>query len=154
MDQLAERQVEHLISDWERVYCPYEDCSYLQLRPELPQAPDGPSCSQNGGIGAVECLSCHRLFCLECHVPWHPKLTCEENERLTEDEKSDLLLLRGLAKDNNWQWCACGHLVERNQGCNHMRCRCGKEFCYICGGTWSHDHICPDQVEQVMQATA
>ncbi|KAL2620015.1 hypothetical protein R1flu_000220 [Riccia fluitans] len=141
LDQIAQRQVENVISNWERVYCPYEDCSFLQLRPDVPE-PAEPSGSQRAAIGAVECLSCHRLFCLECQVPWHSNLTCEEYECFSDDEKSDLLLIRGLAKDNNWQRCACGHLVERNQGCNHMKCRCGKEFCYICGDAWSHHHTC------------
>ncbi|KAL2613520.1 hypothetical protein R1flu_025212 [Riccia fluitans] len=121
-DQIAQRQVDNLISNRERVYCPYKDCSYLQLRPDVP-TPTEPSGSQPAAIGAVECLSCHRLFCLECQVPWHRNLTCQEYEFLSDDQKPDLLLIRGLAKDNNWQRCACGHLVERNQGCNHMKCR-------------------------------
>ena len=27
----------------------------------------------------------------------------------------------------------CKYWVEKNDGCNHMTCRCGYEFCYICG---------------------
>jgi len=27
-------------------------------------------------------------------------------------------------------------LVERTQGCDHMTCRCGQEFCYRCGGLY------------------
>jgi len=26
----------------------------------------------------------------------------------------------------------CGTGIEKKSGCNHMRCRCGCEFCYFC----------------------
>ena len=26
----------------------------------------------------------------------------------------------------------CGMLIEHERDCKHMRCRCGKEFCFIC----------------------
>lgn len=27
----------------------------------------------------------------------------------------------------------CKMWVEKTMGCNHMSCRCGKDFCYLCG---------------------
>ena len=30
----------------------------------------------------------------------------------------------------------CEFWVERSEGCDHMRCRCGKDFCYKCGGKY------------------
>ena len=27
----------------------------------------------------------------------------------------------------------CKFWVEKNQGCNHMKCRWGTDFCYLCG---------------------
>ena len=37
---------------------------------------------------------------------------------------------------------SCGMLIEHVRACKHMRCRCGKEFCFIClkpkeGTSWS-----------------
>lgn len=32
----------------------------------------------------------------------------------------------------------CRFWVEKTEGCDHMRCRCGKEFCYKCGGIYGH----------------
>jgi hypothetical protein len=26
--------------------------------------------------------------------------------------------------------------VEKSEGCHHMKCRCGMEFCYACGGIY------------------
>lgn len=30
----------------------------------------------------------------------------------------------------------CRHLIEKASGCNHMVCRCGQQFCYLCGEAW------------------
>lgn len=27
---------------------------------------------------------------------------------------------------------SCGMMIEHVEACKHMRCRCGKEFCFIC----------------------
>ncbi|RZC85327.1 hypothetical protein C5167_041511, partial [Papaver somniferum] len=34
----------------------------------------------------------------------------------------------------NWKQCpSCKFYVERRGGCRHMICRCGSQFCYVCG---------------------
>merc|ERR1711977_727095 len=41
------------------------------------------------------------------------------------------------ASNGNAQICPhCTSLVERSDGCRHMRCRCGGEFCFLCGDTY------------------
>ncbi|RYP06431.1 hypothetical protein DL764_003167 [Monosporascus ibericus] len=41
------------------------------------------------------------------------------------------------AKEEGWQRCSkCRILVELKEGCNHMMCRCGAEFCMMCGAKW------------------
>ncbi len=38
---------------------------------------------------------------------------------------------------SNTQVCPhCYALVQRSEGCNHMTCLCGKEFCYFCGESY------------------
>ena len=34
------------------------------------------------------------------------------------------------------QCSKCMFWVEKNQGCDHMTCRCGYQFCYKCGGEY------------------
>ncbi|KAK4132251.1 hypothetical protein BT67DRAFT_435611 [Trichocladium antarcticum] len=47
--------------------------------------------------------------------------------RMAQNTKS-----RGL-----FQFCQrCHRLVSRAEGCNHMTCVCGHDFCIICGGDW------------------
>ena len=39
-----------------------------------------------------------------------------------------------LSSEQRWKKCpACHNVVERSEGCNHIRCRCGTGFCYLCG---------------------
>ena len=43
--------------------------------------------------------------------------------------------LIAFAKNNNYQQCnQCKFWVERSDGCNELKCRCGNVFCYSCGG--------------------
>lgn len=51
--------------------------------------------------------------------------------------------LRELAKEKEWQTCSkCRRIVERIDGCLHMTCLCGFEFCYRCGAEYSGPGMC------------
>lgn len=39
--------------------------------------------------------------------------------------------------------------IERTEGCNHMTCRCGNQFCFVCLGWWSEEHYeCGNRLDQ------
>ncbi|KAL9386476.1 hypothetical protein Peur_019600 [Populus x canadensis] len=122
---------EEVINASQRFYCPFKDCSALLI-------------DDNEGEAIIEseCPFCHRLFCALCSVPWHSGIECEEFQRLNEDERGrEDLMLRELAKDKKWSRCPqCKFYVERTEGCPHMICRCGFQFCYGCGAEWIGDH--------------
>ncbi|KAK6153844.1 hypothetical protein DH2020_013483 [Rehmannia glutinosa] len=122
---------ESMILPWQKFYCPYKSCSVLLVKD-----------SDEEVIGEAECPLCRRLFCVECKVPWHSGIGCEEFSTMNENERgSDDLMVHELAKRNGWQRCpSCKFYVEKNEGCLHMTCRCGFEFCYACGETWSFTH--------------
>ncbi|KAI0133238.1 hypothetical protein F4776DRAFT_655127 [Hypoxylon sp. NC0597] len=65
-------------------------------------------------------------------------MTCKgasHNNDCPNDEQLQQVLQ--LAQEQHWQRCQnCWALVELNFGCNHMTCRCGHDFCYICGARW------------------
>ncbi|XWS12248.1 hypothetical protein CRYUN_Cryun37aG0073200 [Craigia yunnanensis] len=115
----------------QRFYCPFRDCS-------------APLLNDDGGevIRESECPFCHRLFCAQCYVPWHPGIECEDFQRLNEDERGrEDLLVRELANENKWARCPkCKYYVERTEGCPHMTCRCNCQFCYGCGEEWTNNH--------------
>ncbi|GAB4815538.1 hypothetical protein N2152v2_002584 [Parachlorella kessleri] len=55
----------------------------------------------------------------------------------TERQPEDLAVLRE-AERRRWRRCAqCRHMIELGEGCRHMTCKCGYEFCYICGKPWT-----------------
>jgi hypothetical protein len=35
---------------------------------------------------------------------------------------------------------ACKKDIQKNGGCNHMTCRCGHEFCWLCMANWHPSH--------------
>ncbi|KAK8551354.1 hypothetical protein V6N13_119824 [Hibiscus sabdariffa] len=121
---------QEFINASQKFYCPFRDCSASLLN--------------DGGevIRESECPFCHRLFCAQCYVPWHPGIECAEFEKLNADERGrEDLMVRELAKENKWARCPkCKYYVERTVGCPHMTCRCRFQFCYGCGEKWDDNH--------------
>ncbi|CAL5012811.1 unnamed protein product [Urochloa decumbens] len=108
-----------------RTYCPFPDCSEVMV------ADDGGDC-----VTQSECQVCRRLFCARYRVaPWHAGVTCDEYQRLAEGDRGrDDMMLLEMAKGNEWKRCpSCQFIVEKVDGCAHIRCRCGFEFCYKYG---------------------
>lgn len=85
------------------------------------------------------CEVCRLLFCVRgCPKP-HEGKTCEQ-QRMAEVNVRNDQLFEDLARNQNLKRCqACTATVERNGGCNHMTCRCGYQFCYVCAAKW---HSC------------
>ncbi|XP_050233820.1 E3 ubiquitin-protein ligase RSL1 [Mercurialis annua] len=130
---LAEADVLH--SDG--IYCPYPNCSVL-LDPRECLSARASSSSQSDN-SCVECPVCQRFICVDCGVPWHSSLSCEEFQNLPLDERdaADITLHR-LAENKRWRRCQqCRRMIELTQGCYHMTCWCGHEFCYSCGAEYS-----------------
>ena len=80
------------------------------------------------------CPMCNHKYCLKCKTDWHEKFTCEENRKLTNVDELDKQFY-AFVKGAKYKQCPfCKVWVEKTIGCNHMRCKCGKDFCYFCGG--------------------
>lgn len=67
-------------------------------------------------------------------------MTCQQFQALPPELRSveDAAILR-MAAQHAWKRCpapGCGHIVEKTDGCNHMRCHCGVGFCYACGSQY------------------
>ncbi|KAI1478009.1 hypothetical protein F4774DRAFT_387462 [Daldinia eschscholtzii] len=74
------------------------------------------------------CDECGDQTCMICKGATHDG-DCPEDEQLNQ--------VIQLATEQHWQRCQnCWAMVELNTGCNHMTCRCGFGFCYVCGGRW------------------
>ncbi|XP_006292499.2 probable E3 ubiquitin-protein ligase ARI10 [Capsella rubella] len=130
-----ERIKEESIPMADRVYCPNTNCSSLMSKTEL---------SKYTIQGWCCCVKCTIPFCINCKVPWHDNMSCNDYKRLmgtnltTEDRKLNLLANRLM-----WRQCEkCKHMIERSEGCIHVTCRCGYSFCYTCGAEWTKEKGC------------
>mmetsp|Transcript_12605 Transcript_12605/g.29433 ORF Transcript_12605/g.29433 Transcript_12605/m.29433 type:complete len:158 (-) Transcript_12605:428-901(-) len=72
---------------------------------------------------------CKRQFCF-VHNDAHPDRTCKDYTRIlrTQEKPSEHW------KQRNAKKCpGCKTPIEKNEGCNHMSCTCGTDFCWLCG---------------------
>ncbi|KAI1261779.1 hypothetical protein F5Y18DRAFT_440170 [Xylariaceae sp. FL1019] len=78
--------------------------------------------------GFATCFANHKT-CFRCRGPHHPHAACPHDRDRTKIEE--------LAKSEGWKRCyGCGIFVEHRDACLHMTCRCGANFCYVCGSRW------------------
>uniref|UniRef100_A0A1I7T1J0 RBR-type E3 ubiquitin transferase n=1 Tax=Caenorhabditis tropicalis TaxID=1561998 RepID=A0A1I7T1J0_9PELO len=113
------------------VWCPSKDCQLAV---------------KSDSFDTVECR-CGLLFCFRCRLDPHAPATCiqvrnwekRDDFGVTADEKSFGWIIR-----NTKECPKCMSPIEKQGGCDHMRCRkCYYEFCWHCGGWWLlHDGGC------------
>ncbi|XP_030523965.1 E3 ubiquitin-protein ligase RSL1 [Rhodamnia argentea] len=124
---------ESLILGSQKFYCPFKDCSVMLV--------------DDGGevVTMSECPSCRRLFCAQCKVAWHVGMDCKEFQMMKRGAREEDLdkMMTKLAESNRWRRCPnCKFYVDKVDGCQHISCRCGHQFCYGCGGSWRISHSC------------
>jgi hypothetical protein len=99
-----------------RIYCQSPDCGAFL------------GSSQNLS-GNIVCHDCDSPMCSSCKQPPHTGESCSDNAGILE--------VRTLARVEHWQTCpGCNAIVELQQGCYHMICRCATQFCYLCATPW------------------
>ena len=103
------------------VYCSTPNCEHVFSVPE------------ESTETKRDCPSCSKSTCLRCKIPFHIGLTCDEYINYTPEDHEVCRLF----EDQKWKKCdKCRFWIEKNQGCNHMTCKCGHQFCYVCSSTW------------------
>lgn len=119
----------------------YERYRYLKEQSEIPGhyiSCTNPVCGGSQPHESEEpkmiCNHCQFATCAKHRRPWHEGQTCQEFdlddaqiERLEEEEATAKLLSREATSI-----CPkCGQGVTKSEGCDHMRCQCGQEWCYV-----------------------
>lgn len=135
-------------------WCPAVDCNNVVER-----ASDGPPDADDvdlANVPVVNCTDAHE-FCFRCqyenHVPCPCWLVKKWIKRCEDDSETANWI------EANTQACPrCHTQIEKNGGCNHMKCqKCTFEFCWICFGDWAMHQSAywkcnrydPKEVEQV-----
>lgn len=122
--------------------------SYIEKNPEVFKYCNTPACSQvyraTTAPQELQCPSCFSEVCTACCDESHTGMTCAERGAL-KDTSVQERLLETWAIENNARKCpSCRVLVQKTEGCNHMSCKCGVHFCWICteafdaGSIYSH----------------
>ena len=101
----------------ERVYCHDPSCS-VWLDANV----------TNTARRVATCPRRHET-CTICRGAAHEGSDCPEDREVGRTN--------ALAEAEGWKRCArCHALVEHGEACQHMTCRCGYEFCYVCTRVW------------------
>ncbi|XP_022243991.1 ankyrin repeat and IBR domain-containing protein 1-like isoform X1 [Limulus polyphemus] len=135
-------------------WCPFPGCGQAVRLPEneitTPEFVAIPNTSPPSPVShAVDCGNGH-YFCWEClseaHAPcdcdrwreWHAKIAEIKPEELrttcarTEDAANCLWLVT-----NSKPCPSCKSPIQKNEGCNHMKCsKCKHDFCWVCLESW------------------
>ncbi|KAI1485045.1 hypothetical protein F5X96DRAFT_683138 [Biscogniauxia mediterranea] len=122
-----ERAQEWSLAVGERVYCSEPTCAAWVRPHEVDRAGDRARCSAG------------HLTCTICRGRAHAGSACPQDR--------DLARTQELADEEGWKRCpGCRAFVEHREACQHMTCRCGAEFCYVCGERW---RTCACTMEQL-----
>ncbi|KAI0549038.1 hypothetical protein F4679DRAFT_286522 [Xylaria curta] len=115
--EYRERAREWNVPVADRIYCSQPECS-LFIRPEyVIPAQDLARCTDG------------HYTCTICRNAQHEGDVCPQDK--------DVLRTNELAAEEGWKRCyGCRAYVEHREACQHMTCRCGAEFCYVCGARW------------------
>lgn len=121
-----------LLDQEQMLWCPNSSCGAPVLAAELDVCP---GFSSAGALLCV-CPACNTRFCSKCSRDYHPGVDCE-------GASHDPEFARWLASQQSLvkECFACGRPVEKNQGCNHITCRCGKQWCWLCQLPYEHGHF-------------
>ncbi|XWW93104.1 hypothetical protein V2A60_001033 [Cordyceps javanica] len=112
-----ERRSEWEVPIAERVYCHVPECSAMIPPKNINLAKRVARCSQQHST------------CTICRRPAHGKNECPEDQEMN--------MTNILAEEEGWKRCSrCRALVEHREACQHMTCRCGYQFCYVCCRRW------------------
>lgn len=79
-----------------------------------------------------QCPSCFSRICSMCNEEAHERMTCQER-RIHSDPAEQDRLNNEWARASNAKRCpTCQAMTEKIEGCNHMTCRCGSHWCWVC----------------------
>ncbi|KAL5581188.1 hypothetical protein UlMin_013630 [Ulmus minor] len=138
VEVMSQRMKESAVPVTQKIYCPDPRCSALMSKTEVLEYTKIYFLGAENS-GARKCINCQKFFCINCKVPWHYDMTCYDHKRAYPHPRGEDQMLKSLATRKLWRQCAkCNHMVELADGCYHITCRCGYEFCYTCGAEWKH----------------
>ncbi|KAK0657446.1 hypothetical protein B0T16DRAFT_385984 [Cercophora newfieldiana] len=116
LKRYRDRDAEFKVPAANRIYCSTPDCGTWIRKVDKANK-------------TARCTAGHTM-CILCRGAPHPLDTPCPQDR-------DRQVVDMLAEEEGWRRCSkCAVLVEHREACQHMTCRCGNQFCYVCGAQW------------------
>ncbi|OWF51295.1 ankyrin repeat and IBR domain-containing protein 1-like [Mizuhopecten yessoensis] len=130
-------------------WCPFPGCGRAVRLPELDGNNQTPRQLPADTSRAVDCGNKH-YFCWDCggeaHEPcscdnwikWYQKIAEVKPEQMDGTEKDTESAANCLWLVTNSKPCPnCKSPIQKNEGCNHMKCsKCKFDFCWVCLDQW------------------
>jgi len=93
-----------------------------------------------------ECSHCLNIYCKKCENVYHEGMTCEEKKQEMDAEKE----INSVIDNKRIKRCLkCKNAVEKTEGCNHMACRCGAHFCWLCLACFDNEQLCTQHLRVI-----
>lgn len=103
------------------IECPSADCTYGHFH----------KVEEDGREWT--CKKCGKLACASCRAPWHQDETCEQYSTRTSDHLENVRIIENDNSERSVIECpSCKIKIQKADGCDHMTCNCGAQFCYDC----------------------
>ncbi|KAJ7589566.1 hypothetical protein C8J56DRAFT_889107 [Mycena floridula] len=118
---------------------------YVEKHPNDLRFCKTPACTQlyrcTRSSEEINCPSCFSSVCSACHGEGHSGMTCEQwrtqNSSAEQERLTDRWMMR---QGGRVKKCpSCNVHIEKLEGCNHMKCRCGAHVCWICLQVFTDD---------------
>jgi len=78
----------------------------------------------------VNC-TCGHEYCFKCTLAPHIPATCKDLEKWKAKDQDDEMSINFI-KATSTICPKCGNALDRTSACNHITCKCGCQFCFIC----------------------
>lgn len=118
---------------------------FVENHPKFSSCPD---CQQmfhlRGDSGRERMVQCCQgsPFCFDCRNTSHTPVPCKIMIAWGETDWDDV---SRMWLDMNTKKCPneeCGRNLQKNEGCDHMTCKCGASFCWLCLKQWQGHTQC------------
>ncbi|CAL9248361.1 unnamed protein product [Arabidopsis halleri] len=115
-----------------------EDNNMVKWCPSTPHCGNAIRKIKDDSDDEVEC-SCGLQFCFSCLSESHSPCSClmwKLWKKKCEDESETVNWMTV-----NTRLCPkCSKPIQKRDGCNHMTCKCGQFFCWLCGQATGAEH--------------